>query len=511
MRVAAGVLAAVLLGGAPPAVAAPPSPPPPPTAVVAGADLLSVRVDGGELSLRFRDARQAARGEAGYRPDDVRLGPDGGLAARVPHRPAFRFLGAAGRPVWALAGGDPALPALDTTGVSGGPVTLALTGVTGPGRFTAYTLSGFGTPTPLLGSGAGLPDSVLLPAGTRTGGVVWAFDAAGDYELTFTAAAGPVGPAAATWRVTVPPIDLPPVDPPPISPPPVGPPSAPAGDRTAGPVPLARAAAPPAVPAAAPAPAALAATAPAGTGERKVIDDGHVDMGPTLTDGRWRIRIKDGTVSPPVWRELGDTVLHVRDNARITVPDGADHAFLGPAGGSVWLLPQAQQDGIVWPGWNTQHEAVVGGIRGPVTWTLKSVTGPGAFTLFLTGSFGKPQVLFDGTRLPGELDIPLNTHAHGNWAFGAPGVYRLEVAMSATTTGGAPVTDSRTLTVAVGDGTDPGRVTPGGGDGNGDGPGGRLPRTGESWVLPAAVGGLVLLGAGALLVRLGRRRAGRAS
>ncbi|MEV0610132.1 TIGR03773 family transporter-associated surface protein [Polymorphospora rubra] len=497
LRMAAGVLAAVLLGGASPAVAAPPAPRPD----LAGADLVSVRVDGGEVSLRLRDARQAARGEAGHRPDDVRLGPDGGLAARVPQRSEFRFLGAAGRPVWALAGGDPALPALDTTGVTGGAVTLALTGVTGPGGFVAYTLSGFGTPTPLLGSGNGLPDRVRLPAGTRTGGLVWVFDTPGDHELTFTAsvagAGRPAAPATATWRVTVPPID-PPSDAPP-----------PGAGRPEAAVPPARAVAPPAVPAAVPAPAVLAATTPAGAGRRKVIDDGHVDMGPTLTDGRWRIRIKDGTVSPPVWRELGDTVLHVRDTAKITVPDGADHAFLGRPGENVWLLPQAQQDGIVWPGWNTQHETVVGGIRGPVTWTLKGVTGPGAFTLFLTGSFGRPQVLFDGTRLPQELDVPLNTHAHGNWGFGAPGVYHLELAMSATTTAGTAVTDTRTLTFAVGDGTDPGQAVPDGGDR--DAPGGRLPRTGESWILPAVVGGLVLLGVGVLLVLFGRRRKARAS
>jgi putative ABC transporter-associated repeat protein len=207
-----------------------------------------------------------------------------------------------------------------------------------------------------------------------------------------------------------------------------------------------------------------------------------------------------------------DVVLHVKDNAKITVPAGAD--FLGKQGDTVWLLPQSQQAGIVWPGWNTQHPSVVSGVKGNVTWTLKGVTGPGRYALFLTGSFGKADVLFDSAKpLPQQLAVPLNTHAHGNWAFTKPGLYRLAVQMSGTTTAGKAVTDTRTLTIAVGDDTDPtsgfgpGSGAGGGGDRSGeDKGGGRLPRTGAGWVLSAGAAGVVLVAVGALLVLLARRR-----
>ncbi|MGA4687237.1 TIGR03773 family transporter-associated surface protein [Micromonospora sp. AB353] len=508
MRAGAASLAAVVLALAP---AATPASAEPAAVTSAGADLVSVGLDGDAMSLRFRrDARAA-----GHDPAEVVLGPDGGLAGRVPDGPAFAFLGRAGHPVWALSAGDTGFPALDTTGVRPGAVaddrvTLALRSVDGPGTFTAYTLSGLGAATPLFGNGPGVPDSTRLPAGTRTGGVVWAFDATGDYRLTLTVSAvlrsGGTARAEATYRVKVPTI-------------------APAGQSAPAPLePAAGALAAPKAAAAVPKPAAAApkpaaapraASAPA-TG-RQVISDGHVDMGPQLNGDSWTIRIKDDRSSPPVWRETADVVLHAKDKARITVPAGAD--FLGKQGDTVWLLPQTQQAGLVWPGWNTQHESVVSGVKGNVTWTLKGVDGPGRFALFLTGSFGSENVLFDSTKpFPQKLDIPLNTHTHGNWAFGKPGLYRLAVQMSGTTTAGRAVSATKTLTIAVGDSTDPntgfasGAGTGSGGGGNGDGgadpgDGGPLPRTGAGWVLPAVAVGVLLVAIGALLMLLARRRA----
>ncbi|MDG4800003.1 TIGR03773 family transporter-associated surface protein [Micromonospora sp. WMMD980] len=511
MRAGAASLAAVVLALAP---AATPAYAEPVAVTSAGADLVSVGLDGDTMSLRFRrDARAA-----GHDPAEVVLGPDGGLAGRVPDGPAFAFLGRAGHPVWALSAGDTGFPALDTTGVRPGAVaddrvTLALRSVDGPGTFTAYTLCGLGAATPLFGNGPGVPGSTRLPAGTRTGGVVWAFDAAGDYRLTLTASAvlrsGGTARAEATYRVRVPTIAPAGVSAPA--------PLEPAVGATARALVAPKVAAAPKPAAAAPKPLAAPQAAAGPATGRQVISDGHVDMGPQLNGDTWTIRIKGDRSSPPVWRETADVVLHVKDKARITVPGGAD--FLGKQGDTVWLLPQTQQAGLVWPGWNTQHESVVSGVKGNVTWTLKGVNGPGRFALFLTGSFGSENVLFDSTKpFPQKLDIPLNTHTHGNWAFGKPGLYRLAVQMSGTTTAGRAVSATKTLTIAVGDSTDPntgfaaGAGTGSGAGGNGDGDAdqgsaGPLPRTGAGWVLPALAVGVVLVAVGALLMVLARRRA----
>lgn len=186
---------------------------------------------------------------------------------------------------------------------------------------------------------------------------------------------------------------------------------------------------------------------------RTVIGDGHVDMGTRFVDGAWSIQIRDDTVRPSVWRPLPDVVLQVADAARTTVPADERFGFLGQAGTPVWVLPQAQQPGVLWPGWNTQDPQVATTINREVSWTLHGVTGPGQFVLFLNGNFGQPQVVFDGAKsMPQRTGIEVNSHVHGNWVFTAPGSYLLDVEMAGTTTAGKQVSDRDTLRIFVGAG-----------------------------------------------------------
>ncbi|MGQ0680458.1 MAG: TIGR03773 family transporter-associated surface protein [Actinomycetota bacterium] len=185
---------------------------------------------------------------------------------------------------------------------------------------------------------------------------------------------------------------------------------------------------------------------------RKVIADGHVDMGPRFVENdAWTIQIRDDSAQPIVWRNLVDVVLHAVDASKIQVPADPAFAFLGQPGDLVFLLPQSQQAGILWPGWNTQHTSVLSGITGPVNWDLTGVSGPGQFSLFLTESFGAVKILFDSAKpFAQTLVIPPNTHVHGNWSFSKPGIYRLGVRMSGTRTSGGQVSDTKTLVFAVG-------------------------------------------------------------
>lgn len=184
-----------------------------------------------------------------------------------------------------------------------------------------------------------------------------------------------------------------------------------------------------------------------------VIADGHVDMGPRFAAGTWTIEVRDDTGAAPVWRQLDDVVLHAGEDARTEVPGGAEYAFLGAPGAPVWLLPQTQRAGTVWPGWNTQDPETATKVDREVTWRLNSVEGPGAFSLFLTGAFGAPQVIFDSQKpLPQETGIEVNSHVHGNWAFGATGTYLLGIEMSASTVDGRQVSDRQVLRIHIGDG-----------------------------------------------------------
>jgi putative ABC transporter-associated repeat protein len=195
---------------------------------------------------------------------------------------------------------------------------------------------------------------------------------------------------------------------------------------------------------------------PVGSGEKtvtgqKVIADGHLDLGPRFVDGRWTIQVRDDATTPPVWRNLPDLVMHAVDAARVRVPAG--FGFLGRPGARVWLLPQVQERGILWPGWNTQDPTVADRVVREVTWRLHGVRGPGRFVLFLTDAFGEPRILFDSARpYPQETGIEVDTHVHGNWAFTAPGVHALDIEMRARLKDGATVSDRAALRLAVGSG-----------------------------------------------------------
>ncbi|AUA17072.1 hypothetical protein GTZ78_17480 [Streptomyces sp. SID8361] len=184
---------------------------------------------------------------------------------------------------------------------------------------------------------------------------------------------------------------------------------------------------------------------------RTVISDGHVDIGPRFAEEGWTVQIRDDTADPAVWRDTDDVVLQVKDTAKIEAPGGGEFGFLGDAGDDVWVLPQAQQDGVVWPGWNSQDAEVTATVEREVTWELTDVTGPGDFVLFLNGAFGTPETVFDGTaKLPQETGIDVNSHVHGNWAFTKPGTYLLDVRMKATTKDGKTHDSRRTLHFSVG-------------------------------------------------------------
>jgi hypothetical protein len=84
--------------------------------------------------------------------------------------------------------------------------------------------------------------------------------------------------------------------------------------------------------------------------ERTVISSGHIDLGPRFVDGQWTFQVRDDAANPPAWRNLSELVLGVPDEAKITVPSGAAYSFLGKSGDSIYVLPQVQKAGVIWPG-----------------------------------------------------------------------------------------------------------------------------------------------------------------
>jgi surface-anchored protein len=146
------------------------------------------------------------------------------------------------------------------------------------------------------------------------------------------------------------------------------------------------------------------------------------------------------------------------DAAVQPAPDAADFGFLDAAPGSdVYVIPQTEQRGVVWMGWNTQDPSVMERVDRGVTFTLHGTTGPGEVSVFLqNGNFGSPDVLWDSS-ITGAQDlwVDTNTHTHANWIFTNPGTYLLDFEISADLIDGQKVSDRQVLRFAVGDETDP--------------------------------------------------------
>ena len=197
----------------------------------------------------------------------------------------------------------------------------------------------------------------------------------------------------------------------------------------------------------------LSAEQPVASG-RIEISAGHVDMGPRFNNGKFELMLHDDHGETPVWRSLDEVIYRGSDQAILEVPNDPRYSFVGaPAGSKVYVIPQTETKGVIWPGWNTQDPQLVSKLNRGVNLTLEQVSGPGTFSLYLeNGNFSAPQVLWSSTKSePQKLWVEKNTHTHANWVFTAPGEYLLKVTASAELSDGSTVTDTRYLKFAVGD------------------------------------------------------------
>ena len=183
------------------------------------------------------------------------------------------------------------------------------------------------------------------------------------------------------------------------------------------------------------------------------IAAGHVDMGPAFVEGSWELMFRDDSATEPVWRDPADVVLRGDDTAMMAVPDDPRYSFVQASPvEQVYVIPQTELAGVVWPGWNTQNPQVVERLGHGVTFTLEAVEGPGEFSLYLeNGTFGAPEVLWtsDATD-PQDIFVEPNVHTHANWVFTAPGAYYLTVRAHAELADGTVVSDTARLLFAVG-------------------------------------------------------------
>lgn len=190
---------------------------------------------------------------------------------------------------------------------------------------------------------------------------------------------------------------------------------------------------------------------------RTKISHGHLDIQATLKDRQLSVGLRDdsGIIdADSTVRPLDSVVWTVSENARrVRTERMADEKlnFMGPVGTAFYGLPQTQQSGLPWPGYNTQ-DIDYSQLRGPVRLhVVPKVMPEGARFGMFTESLNGADVLLDSTTGKTTIDIDYATHAHANWVFSEPGQYMFDVHYSVTLADGTEVSSPvQQLAVAVG-------------------------------------------------------------
>lgn len=206
------------------------------------------------------------------------------------------------------------------------------------------------------------------------------------------------------------------------------------------------------------APNPMQETAYANEGSQPVmIQAGHADFGPTLIDGKWKLKIRDDTGDEPVWRDPENVVFKLGGNSIIPMPDDAAYSFIGEKPGTkLYVIPQTQNPDVPWLGWNTQEGGVLNELDRGANLSLEGVSGPGKLHVYLENGNNNPQQLWDSTKgYPQNSWIETNAHTHVNWVFSKPGIYHVKLTFSGKLKNGRAVSDTRVLNFAVGDNADP--------------------------------------------------------
>jgi len=142
------------------------------------------------------------------------------------------------------------------------------------------------------------------------------------------------------------------------------------------------------------------------------IKRGHVDIGPRIVDVKFSLMARDDSANPPVWRNTDDTVLRVADASRIDVPNDDTYSFLGDMRGEkAYVIPQTQDQKVVWLGWNTQAPEIVKNFPRGADLVFTGHEGPGQAHMFIENGFDSPMPLYNPPSLASSWFIwrPIRT------------------------------------------------------------------------------------------------------
>ena len=163
------------------------------------------------------------------------------------------------------------------------------------------------------------------------------------------------------------------------------------------------------------------------------IPSGHVDIGIGYESSVFDLHVHR---AEPVDQEFtpGEAVFAIGPASAGVSPGGAFTGFLGAAGTPVWVLRTTENEQLPFLGFGTE-ELTASDWQGNISLSLKSVSGPGAFSVWGVGGFGAPDLKMstvDGITAGDRLLLVPGSHGHFNVGFSAPGDYLVTLEASGT-------------------------------------------------------------------------------
>ena len=173
------------------------------------------------------------------------------------------------------------------------------------------------------------------------------------------------------------------------------------------------------------------------------INNGHVDLRAMEVDGKLSVALGDDSrqhAKEPVLRTINSTTLEVTKLAKVkregNVLVDESYDVLGPKGSELYVLPQGQQPGRVWPGFSSEALDRVKYPEG-ATMTLTPVSAPeGGQWFAYTENLGAINRMYASSEKASDVPLPPGTHMHTAWAFTKPGTYTIDVTARAKQSSG---------------------------------------------------------------------------
>ncbi len=165
--------------------------------------------------------------------------------------------------------------------------------------------------------------------------------------------------------------------------------------------------------------------------EPVVLASGEIDLEVAYEDGEFELVLLDEANEREI--EAVDGILTGVASILEPIPSNPAFSFLGKPGDRIFILPQDEQEGVLFLG-IAGDEIPAGEFQNnSVSLNLVEVFGPGNVFLYSTDEFGIPMKYYDsadGIDLDDRFPVAVGGHSHQNWGFSAAGKYEIKLQAS---------------------------------------------------------------------------------